>query len=55
MYSTRFHGCPKDSDVNTQTDSTPDGTSPSLITCLQAYQPNNIRCPKEKERKGDNI
>jgi hypothetical protein len=53
MYSTRFNGCPKDSDVYTQTDSAPDGPMPPLITSLQAWQPNHIRSPKEKDKKGD--
>ena len=52
MYSTRFNGGPKDSDVYAQTDSAPGGSMPPLITSLQAWQPNNIRRPKEKEKKG---
>ena len=35
MYSTRFNGCPKDSDVYDQTDSSPDGPMTPLITSLQ--------------------
>ena len=50
MYSTRFNGSPKDS---AQTDSAPSGPMPPLITSLQAWQPNNIKGPKEKEKKGD--
>ena len=50
MYSPRFNGCPKDSNVYAQTDSGP--MSP-LITSLQVWQSNNIRLPKEKEKKGD--
>ena len=53
MYSTRFNGRPKDSDVYAQTDSAQGGTMPPLITSLQACQRNNISRPKEKERKGD--
>jgi hypothetical protein len=53
MHSTRFNGRPKDSDVYAQTDSAPGGPMPPLITSLQAWQPNNIRRPKEKEKKGD--
>ena len=52
MYSTRFNGRPKDSDVYDQTDSSPDGSMTPLITSLQDWQPNNIRLSKEKEKKG---
>ena len=53
MYSTRFNGHPKNKGDNEQMDTTPSGTSPPLITSLQAWQSNNIRRPKEKEKKGD--
>ena len=43
---------PKDSDAYDQTDSTPDGSMSPLITSVQFWQPNNIRRPKEKEKKG---
>ena len=43
---------PKDSDVYDQTDSVTDGPMPPLITSLQAWPPNNIRLPKEKEKMG---
>ncbi len=35
-----------------QMDTAPDGPSPPLITSFQAWQPNNIRRQKEKEKKG---
>jgi hypothetical protein len=38
MYSTRFNGRPKD---NTQTDSTPSGRMPPLITSLQLGSMDN--------------
>ena len=53
MYSTRFNGIPKDKGGHNQRDTAPSGPSPPLITSLQAWQPNNIRRPKEKEKKGD--
>ena len=33
-------------------DTAPNGPIPPLITSLQAWQPNNIRRQKEKEKKG---
>jgi hypothetical protein len=33
-------------------DTVPGGSSPPLITSLQAWQPNKIRRQKEKEKKG---
>ena len=53
MYSTRFNRRPKSKGDHDQMDTTPVGPSPPLITSLQAWQPNNIRCQKEKEKKGD--
>ncbi len=53
MYSTKFNGCPKDSDVYGQTDSVPGRPMPPLITSLRVCQDNNIRLPREKEKKGD--
>ena len=50
MSSTRFNGCPKDSDSSAQADSAPCGPIPLLITSLQAWQLNNIRRLKEKEK-----
>jgi len=50
MYSTRFNGSPKDS---AQTASAPSGPMPPFITSLHAWQPNNIRRPKEQGKKGD--
>ena len=50
MCSTRFNRRPKDS---AQTDSVLSGSIPPLITSLQAWHSNNIRRPKEKEKKGD--
>jgi hypothetical protein len=52
MYITRINGRPKDSDIYAQTDSVPDGPMSPLITSLQDWQPFNIRCQKEKEKKG---
>ena len=52
-YSTRFNGRPKDSDLYAQRDSAPGGPMPPIITSLQAWQPDNIRRSKEKEKKGD--
>ncbi len=51
MYSTRFNGWPKNKGDHDQMDTAPGGPSPPLITSLQAWQPNNIRCQKEKEKK----
>ena len=51
MYSTRFNGRPKNKGDHGQMDTVPGGPSPPLITSLQAWQPNNIRCQKEKEKK----
>jgi hypothetical protein len=52
MYSTRFNGRPKNKGDHDQMDTAPGGPSPPLITSLQAWQPNNIRRQKEKEKKG---
>ena len=52
MYSTRFNGRPKNKGDHDQMDTTPGEPSPPLITSLQAWQPNNIRSQKEKEKKG---
>jgi hypothetical protein len=52
MYSTRFNGRPKDNGTHDQMDTAPSGPMPPLITSLQAWQPNNIRRQKEKEKKG---
>ena len=52
MYSTRFNGRPKNKGDHDRMDTAPGGPSPPLITSLQAWQPNNIRRQKEKERKG---
>ncbi len=51
MYSTRLNGLPKNKGDHDQMDTSPDGPSPPLITSLQVWQPNNIRCQKEKEKK----
>ena len=55
MYSTRFNfsGRPKSKGDHDQMDTASGGPSPPLITSLQAWQSNNIRCQKEKEKKGD--
>ena len=52
MYSTQFNGRPKNKGDHDQMDTTPGEPSPPLITSLQAWQPNNIRSQKEKEKKG---
>ncbi len=52
MYSTRFNGRPKNKGDHDQMDTVPGGSSPPLITSLQAWQPNKIRRQKEKEKKG---
>jgi hypothetical protein len=52
MYSTRFNGRPRDHGTQDQMDPAPGGPIPPLITSLQAWQHNNIRRPKEKEKKG---
>jgi hypothetical protein len=52
MYSTRFNWRPKNKGDHDQMDTAPGGPSPPLITSLQAWQPNKIRCQKEKEKKG---
>ncbi len=57
MYSTRFNGRPKGRVTMTkgdhdQMDTVSGGSSPPLITSLQACQPNKIRRQKEKEKKG---
>jgi hypothetical protein len=51
MYSTRFNGRPKNNGAHAQTDTTPSGPLPPLITSLRAWQPNNIRYQKEKEKR----
>jgi hypothetical protein len=51
MYSTRFNGHLESKDDHNQMDTAPDGPLPPLITSLQAWQPNNIRCQKVKEKK----
>ena len=51
MYSTRFNGRPKNKGDHDQMDTVPGEPSPPLITSLQAWQPNNIRRQKEKEKK----
>jgi hypothetical protein len=51
MYSTRFNGCPENKGDHDQMDTAQGGPSPPLITSLQAWQPNNIRRQKEKEKK----
>jgi hypothetical protein len=33
-------------------DTVPDGSSPPLVTSLQAWQPDKIRRQKEREKKG---
>jgi hypothetical protein len=54
MYSTRFNGRPKDNSTHDQMDTAPSELMPPLITSLQleAWQPNNIRRKKEKQKKG---
>ena len=52
MYSTRFNGRPRDNGTHDHMDTAPNGPMPPLITSLQAWQPNNIRRQKEKEKKG---
>jgi ribonuclease HI len=52
MYSTRFNGRPKSKGDHDQMDTVPDGSSPPLVTSLQAWQPDKIRRQKEKEKKG---
>jgi hypothetical protein len=52
MYSTRFNGRPKRKSDHDQMDTVPDGSSPPLITSLQAWQPNKIQRQKEKEKTG---
>jgi hypothetical protein len=52
MYSTRFNGRPKDNGTHDQMDTAPSRPMPPLITSLKAWQPNNIRRQKEKEKKG---
>ena len=51
MYSTRFNGRPKSKGDHDQMDTVPDGSSPPLVTSLQAWQPDKIRRQKEKEKK----
>ncbi len=51
MYSTRFNVRPKNKGDHDQMDNAPGGPSPPFITSLQVWQPNNIRCQKEKEKK----
>jgi len=53
MYGMRFNGRPSKNGAHDQRDPVPGGPRPPLITSVQASQPNNIRCPKEKEKKGD--
>ena len=52
MYSTKFNGRPTNQGDHDQMITAPGGPSPPLITFLQAWQPNNIRRQKEKEKKG---
>ena len=52
MYITRFNGCPKDIVIHDQMNTVPIGSMTPLITSLPAWYPNNIRCQKEKEKKG---
>jgi hypothetical protein len=52
MYSTRFNGRPTNKGDHDQMDTTVGGPSPPLITSLQAWQSNKIRCQKEKGKKG---
>jgi hypothetical protein len=52
MYSTRLNERPKNKDDHDQMDTAPGGLSLPLITSLQAWQPNNIRLQKEKEKTG---
>ena len=52
MYSTKFNGRPTNQGDHDQMITAPGGPSPPLITSLQAWQPNNIRRQKEKEKKG---
>ena len=52
MYSTKFNGRPTNQGDHDQMITAPSGPSPPLITSLQAWQPNNIRRQKEKEKKG---
>jgi hypothetical protein len=52
MCSTRFNGRLESKGDHNQMDTAPGGTSPPLIKSLQAWQPNNIRRQKEKEKKG---
>ncbi len=47
----QYNGRPKDSDIYVQTDSSP--STPPLITFLHDLELNNIRRPKEKEKKRD--
>ncbi len=51
-YANILKGCPRDNITHDQMDSAPGGHPPPLITSLQAWQSNNIRRPKEKEKKG---
>ena len=55
MYGMRFNGRPSEKGTHEQREPVPDGPRPPLITSLQTWQPNNIRCQKdsEKEKKGD--
>ncbi len=53
MFGMRFNGRPSENGAHDQRDPVPGGPRPPLITSLQAWQPNNIRRPKEKEKKGD--
>ena len=52
MCSTRFNGRSKNNDTHDQMDTAPSGSMPPLITSLQAWQSNNIRRQKEKEKMG---
>jgi hypothetical protein len=52
MYSTRFNGHPKSKGDHDQMDTVPDGSSPPLVTSLQVWESNKIRCQKEKEKTG---
>ncbi len=52
MYSVRFNGLPRNGGDHDQMETFPGGTSPPLITSLQAWQSNKIRSQKEKEKKG---
>jgi hypothetical protein len=55
MYSTRFNGGPKDSDVYAQTDSAPGGSMPPLITSRPPSKLGSLTTlgtPRRRRRRG---